>query len=559
MQQYCYKCMRPLGGSSVCGSCGYDNSAAQSASAPYHLRCGTMLHGRYLIGRVIGEGGFGITYIGLDATLTKRVAVKEFFPSGVVNRAASSSDSITVTQGREEFFKKGEERFLLEAKNVAAFSDEEGVVDVLDYFQENGTAYIVMEYLDGETLKDYVSRCGCFDPQTLIQLMLPIMRSLGYMHSKGIIHRDISPDNIMYTKRGKLKLMDFGSARYFTNEERKMSVILKQGFAPEEQYRQNGEQGPYTDVYALCATFYACITGRIPVGSLDRLASDTLVPPSRLGISIYPQQESALMHGLAVSAANRTRDMETLIKEFTAQPNAAPPVTQRPVTRTPPVNQAPVTQPMNFRQYNPPSGMYPPSGGTYSGSPQPAKKSKTPLIIIAVIAVLVIGGGVIAAIAIFGGGSGSGGTQSSSSTVYSSAQQSLSSSQSSRQLSAANSLYSSNGVFLLSDENIDTTDKSAEQKLTSYIEEYEGASGSTDELNYIARASGNTVVFEYYYKYALDDTQKQTLTNKVKTFLTSTQNIVKNVRTNSGVSNAQVVYAYFDIDGNLIACGVGAE
>ena len=235
MQDYCYKCMRALNGSMVCSNCGYDNTNQPQSDAPYHLIRGTKLAGRYLVGNVLGEGGFGITYVGLDTTLLKRVAIKEFYPSGAANRTNSISEEIIVTQGREGFFNKGVERFLFEAKNVAAFSEEEGTVDVLDYFQENGTAYIVMEFLDGQNLKDYVNANGCFKLEELVTLMLPLMKSLSYMHKKGIIHRDISPDNIMYTKRGKLKLMDFGSARYYTNEERKMSVILKQGFAPEEQ------------------------------------------------------------------------------------------------------------------------------------------------------------------------------------------------------------------------------------------------------------------------------------------------------------------------------------
>lgn len=556
----------------MCGSCGYDNGAVQNTSAPYHLRGGTILHGRYLIGSVIGEGGFGITYIGLDTTLSKRVAVKEYYPSGVVNRTASVSETVLITQGKEGFFKKGEERFLDEAKNVAAFSDEEGIVDVHDYFQENGTAYIVMEYLDGETLKDYVLHYGCFDPQTLIQLMLPIMRSLGYMHSKGIIHRDISPDNIMYTKRGKLKLMDFGSARYFTNEERKMSVILKQGFAPEEQYRQNGNQGPHTDVYALCATIYACITGRVPVGSLDRLVSDTLVPPSQLGISIDPQQERALMHGLAVSAVNRTRDMETLIKEFTTQQAAVPPVDQAPVNQTPPVTQMPpVNQGQTFNQYDrsgQQTGIYG-QGAYYDSSiQQPVKKSKLPVIIIAAVAVLLIGCGVVVAISIFGGSGSSGGGSSSavSSSVNSQSsvlstynQSSLTSGQSSSQLNSSGSLYSSNGVFIISDNRIDTGDTSAELKLRKYLEDYEGTSGSTDDLNYISRASGNTVVYEYYYKYAVDSAMVQTLTANVSKLIRSSQNVVSGIRSLSGVSNAQVVYSYFDVNGNLLVSGICDE
>ncbi len=306
--------MKPLNGASVCPYCQH-NALSPNITSPHHLKPGTVLHDRYLVGEVLGEGGFGITYIGLDQTLSKRVAVKEFFPSGAANRSTDLSGSVVISSRRQDFFRNGVSRFLDEAKNVAAFSSEDGIVDVLDYFEENNTAYIVMEYLEGETLKDRVSR-DKFAPNELITRLRPVMQALSAMHRKGVIHRDISPDNIMLTKSGKLVLMDFGSARYFTNKESNMSVVIKVGFAPEEQYRQGSKQGPFTDVYALCATIYYCITGTMPVESLERTNHDTLQPPSRLGVAISPKQEAALMHGLAVDAANRCPDMDTLMREF---------------------------------------------------------------------------------------------------------------------------------------------------------------------------------------------------------------------------------------------------
>ena len=314
MQSYCFHCMKPLTGGGICPHCGH--SANDSAPvAPYHLKPGAVLHERFLVGTVLGEGGFGITYIGLDLTLAKRVAIKEFYPSGAANRTVLSSE-IIVTQGKQNFFQQGIDRFLDEAKSVAAFSEEDGIVDVLDHFRENNTAYIVMEYLEGETLMSRVQNQGPFSTDDIISLMLPVMHSLKVIHAAGVIHRDISPDNIMLTKSGKLKLMDFGSARFYTNSDRKMSVVLKQGFAPAEQYSRNGEQGPFTDVYALCATIYTCITGNVPPDSIDRLRGDVLPPPSQLGVRISAAQESALMHGLSVSAETRCRSMDELIREF---------------------------------------------------------------------------------------------------------------------------------------------------------------------------------------------------------------------------------------------------
>ena len=318
MQEYCYNCMRPLDRANFCEHCGADRKAPPRGK-PYYLPCGTVLSNRYITGRVIGEGGFGITYIGMDTTLSKRVAIKEFYPSGIASRDSSASKEINVLKDRQGFFRSGVDRFMVEAKSVAAFSDEEGIVDVQDYFQENNTAYIVMDYLDGENLKQYMRHHGLFDPEKLIGLLMPVMKALKDMHAKGIIHRDISPDNIMYTKKGKLKLMDFGSARSYLDDEKQIAIILKQGFAPEEQFRHDGEQGPFTDVYALCATIYTCITGKVPPVGIDRVENDTFVPPSKLGIKISSVHEQAIVHGLAVFAKDRTPDMDALISEFTAK------------------------------------------------------------------------------------------------------------------------------------------------------------------------------------------------------------------------------------------------
>ena len=323
MQKYCFNCMNLLGSSPFCGRCGCDSRAAEP-SAAYHLPRGTMLANRYIIGKTLGEGGFGITYIGMDTTLSKRVAVKEFYPAGIATRDCALTKDVSVPQDRERFFRKGVERFLFEAKSVAAFSDEEGIVNVQDYFHENKTAYIVMDYLDGENLKQYVVNHGVFAYDEIVSLLIPVMKALKAMHARHIIHRDISPDNIMFTKKHLLKLTDFGSAKYITGSERQKSIVLKLGFAPEEQYRRNGRQGPYTDVYALCATIYYCITGKVPVPSLDRTPVDTIESPSQLGAHIRPSQEKALMRGLAVLAQDRTPDMDALLRDLTGQQAAVP-------------------------------------------------------------------------------------------------------------------------------------------------------------------------------------------------------------------------------------------
>ena len=313
MKRLCFNCMKVFEDSTVCPYC---RCADQTARAPHHIKPGSRLGNRYIIGRSLGEGGFGITYIGFDERLSRRVAIKEYYPSGAANRNNSVDNTIVVTQSRQDIFRRGKSNFIEEARAVARFTNEEGIVDVYDSFEANNTAYIIMEYLEGITLKQYLNRNGTMKADSLISLMMPVMKSLKTMHDQKIIHRDISPDNIMYTSSGKLKLMDFGSARYFANEERELSVILKHGYAPEEQYRSNSKQGPYTDVYSLCATIYACITGRPPADSIERIINDQVRTPSQLGFEISPVQENALMHGLAVSADRRCPDMQSLINEF---------------------------------------------------------------------------------------------------------------------------------------------------------------------------------------------------------------------------------------------------
>lgn len=309
---YCNKCMNEIpDGSNFCRECMADNV---TESMSHHLKPGTILNRKYVVGSAIGEGGFGITYVGRDTTLDIKIAIKEYYPNGYVNRSHELSNTIsTTTENQKEFFDKGKERFLGEARSLAKFNQEKGIVDVRDYFEENGTAYIIMEYMDGVTLSDYIKQNGVMDPTTTFTLMKPVMHSLQKVHDKGIIHRDISPDNIMFLRNGTLKLMDFGAARYFLNQNNMMSVVLKMGYAPEEQYRKNGHQGPWTDVYGLCATMYRCITGRVPEEALDRIHADNIQTPSQLGIAISRPLEETLMYGLAVHKENRCQSMNELM------------------------------------------------------------------------------------------------------------------------------------------------------------------------------------------------------------------------------------------------------
>lgn len=310
VKNYCYSCMNEITDDNICHHCLKENKADDTV---YRLKPGTILNNKYLVGNCIGEGGFGITYIGRDLTLDMRVAIKEYFPNGYVNRNNTVDQNVTAsTESRKTVFAKGKDNFLEEARKIAKFVGEPGIVGVREYFEANGTAYIIMDYLDGVNLASYVRSSGTIPAAQMFELMLPMVRSLKRIHEAGIIHRDISPDNIMYLKSGSLKLMDFGSARYFTNDQKEMSVLLKQGYAPEEQYRKNGDQGPWTDVYGLCATMYRCITGVIPVDALERLRSDSLEPPSKMGVDIPESMEVVLLYGMAVFKQNRCQNMDEL-------------------------------------------------------------------------------------------------------------------------------------------------------------------------------------------------------------------------------------------------------
>lgn len=305
-------CQTAAPGASFCNKCGYDFKS----EIPTHvLLPKTILNGKYLVGSVIGEGGFGITYIGMDLNLELKVAIKEFYPNGFVARNTEVSPTVSRFKNDDSAqLQKWQEGFLKEARSLGKFSTLPGVVSVRDFFTENNTAYIVMEYVEGVTLKEYLKNSGGkIGVEETLNMIKPIIHSLSKIHAAGIVHRDISPDNIMIQDGGEMKLIDFGAAREFSGEsERSLSIMLKPAYAPEEQYRTHGNQGPWTDVYAICATIYRCITGVKPVESMERMRQDTLKKPSELGVAINPKIEKTLMEGMAVFAENRIKTMQEL-------------------------------------------------------------------------------------------------------------------------------------------------------------------------------------------------------------------------------------------------------
>ena len=283
----------------------------------YHIIPGMVIHGKYIVGRSIGYGGFGVTYIGLDQVLKKKVAIKEYLPGEFSTRVPGQTEVSVFSGEKEKQFQKGVDKFVDEARRLAKFQNLEHIVQIYDAFQENGTAYIVMEYLEGETLKSLLEREGKMTVEEALKLVLPVAEALNEVHKEGIIHRDIAPDNLFISKWGDVKLLDFGAARTATvGRSRSLSVIVKMGFAPPEQYQSKGEQGSWTDVYALSATIYRMITGIDPQDSMERQVHDQLKPPSKMGVKISSGMENALMNALQLSVSDRTKTMDEFIHEL---------------------------------------------------------------------------------------------------------------------------------------------------------------------------------------------------------------------------------------------------
>jgi serine/threonine protein kinase len=304
-EHVCMGCMKDKGSVESCPYCNWLEGTAPESTL--HLPPRSVLQDKYVIGRVLGQGGFGITYLAWDSLLDRKLAVKEFFPRELATRNSENNTVTVHSSSFDEQFSYGLDKFLDEAKTLAKFDNHPNVIAVKDFFRANGTAYLVMNYLEGCTLKDYLLYKGValtFDEA--LAVTLPVLDALHTVHEAGMLHRDISPDNIFITAQGTIIVLDFGAARHALGEKGKnLSIILKPGYAPEEQYRSRGIQGPWTDIYAVAATIYHAVTGTMPQESLDRLAVDQLVPPSQLGVAISTTAEQALLKALAVNAENR--------------------------------------------------------------------------------------------------------------------------------------------------------------------------------------------------------------------------------------------------------------
>jgi serine/threonine protein kinase len=312
LNHLCMGCMENKGEAKVCPICGWAEGKGPEFSG--QLQPGTILIEKYLLGKVLGQGGFGITYLAWDINLERKIAIKEYFPREIAVRSTDRETVSLYSDKTKTNFDYGLKRFLQEGKSLAKFHEHPGIISVLDSFKANETGYIVMKYVDGITFKEYLEQeGGKISYEQTLKILIPVMDALREIHGGGLLHRDISPDNIYITHKGQIKLLDFGAARYEMGEQSKsLSIILKEGYSPEEQYRSKGNQGPWTDLYSLAATFYRAITGQVPLQALDRLEKDELKSPSTLGIKISAEVEGEIMKALAV----RAKDRHQGLKEF---------------------------------------------------------------------------------------------------------------------------------------------------------------------------------------------------------------------------------------------------
>lgn len=301
----CPFCLKNAEGD-FCSHCGGD---LRYQAGETQLSVGSVIKGQktnYIIGAARGQGGFGITYAALDTVKNERVAIKEYFPIRCAIR--NRDGSVSPKPGQEGEFGKGYDNFCKEANRLVGIKPLASVVNIWDNILANNTAYLVMEFVDGMPLHQKLSQLGGSIPAgELFPKLKPLMKDIDKLHRQGILHRDISPDNILWMNDGMLKLIDFGSSRSMEGDK-SMTIMLKPGFAPVEQYLTHG-QGPWTDVYGLGATIYYCLTGIMPPPALERLEQNTLKSPTALGVAISPEEESALLKAMETQPKNRFRSM----------------------------------------------------------------------------------------------------------------------------------------------------------------------------------------------------------------------------------------------------------
>ena len=308
---YCMGCMHKLDWDGRCHYCGFDErNYKKDQQLGLHTR---LKNGEYMIGRQLGQGGFGITYIGMDTTLLQTVAIKEYFPFGAVRRNDRNEIELNDEKYRKDY-EKGLESFLCEGRILARFSNLTAVVGVKNFFHENNTAYLVMDYVEGLSVREYVKRYGVLSPDRTLFLVQQVIEDMQMIHHKQVLHRDVSADNLIITHNGSLKLIDFGATRQeFTKNQYTGTILCKQGYSAIEQYSTGRNQGPWTDIYGLCASIYFMLTGVVPDSAPDRIQNDCVRSLAQMDEIAMPKvQKEAIMKGLAVEVEHRYHTMAEL-------------------------------------------------------------------------------------------------------------------------------------------------------------------------------------------------------------------------------------------------------
>jgi serine/threonine protein kinase len=312
MERRCMNCMNvfkiPAGYEDkdfCCPFCGFVENTPPEEDK--YLNPGVVINERYTVGTVIAAGGFGVTYRAWDRILDSQIAIKEYYPVGL---AARSEDKISVSvlpAGEKATFERGKERFLKEARSLAKFNNNPGTVTIYDFFEQNGTAYITMEYLDGCNMSEYIeSEDASVSLDMIMDITDAICDVLSAVHSNGVIHRDISPENIFAEANGTYKLIDFGAAKQqISDEQSSLTVILKHDYAPLEQFSQKGNVGPWTDIYSLGASLYKILTGVTPKESIQRIMHDDIVDARKLRPDIPEYVSDAIMKAMAIQITDR--------------------------------------------------------------------------------------------------------------------------------------------------------------------------------------------------------------------------------------------------------------
>lgn len=311
MTSLCSSCFLPSTHGRPCAAC----SSVTAAHPTHALPLGFRLAERYRVGKVLGSGGFGITYLAHDPVLSARVAIKEYFPRQLAGRDAEHALKVVPYSGAErEPFATGLRDFLEEARALEKVRHE-NVVRVRDFFEANGTAFMVMDFYDGASLSQHLAAVGDSLPEAETRALAnQVLAGLEAVHAKGYLHRDLKPGNLYLVGAGgsagpTVVILDFGAAREMLGKEtRQFDLVFTDGYAPIEQYAGTG-LGPWTDIYGLAATLYRCVTGRAPPPATSRREREALEPPRRLRPLLSPEFNAAVMAGLRLHAADRPRSV----------------------------------------------------------------------------------------------------------------------------------------------------------------------------------------------------------------------------------------------------------